>query len=105
MRPVSQIRRLGATLTYARELDTLPLGSVVLVSSSPDPCYFRRSSLGWLACHRDGDTSLHAELVEDLDGWPTALPTRELRLPAVVIYLPADMVLPPRDRARYKVVA
>ena len=105
MRPVDQIRQLGATLTYGRELDALPLGSVVLVSSSPNPCYFRRSSLGWLACHGDGDTSLQAELVADLDGWPTALPTRELRLPAVVVSLPTHMVLPPRDRARHKAVA
>lgn len=104
VKSVTLIRRRGAVLDTSRELDCLPLGSIVRADSSPAPAYFRRSSLGWLACHEDGDTRLHAELVVELSGWPAALPTNELRRPAVVVELPTELVLPPRDRPRHKKV-
>lgn len=78
-------------LTRLRELDALPLGAVVMASSSPAPCYFRRVFGGWHACGPYGDTALHEQLVRELDGWPVVLPHRDLRRPVAVVARPDEL--------------
>ena len=72
-------------LTRLRELDALPLGAVVMATSSPAPRYFRRVAGGWHACGPYGDTALHEQLVRELDGWPVTLAHRDLRRPVAVV--------------------
>lgn len=81
-------------LTRLRELDALPHGSVVMATSSPAPCYFRRVPGGWHACTPYGDTSLHEQLVRELDGWPVTLAHRDLRRPVALVARPDDLPRP-----------
>lgn len=80
----------GARIDRIRELDALPVGTIVRATSSPEPRYFRRYGSGWLACSLDGDTRLHVELWVALDGWPPVLPSSDLRRPATVVCMPDD---------------
>lgn len=88
----------GSLVGRVRELDNLPPGSIVQAADpNPSPCYFRRYGSGWLACTADGDTRLHAELWVTLDGWPTVLPTRDIRRPATVVVVPDHHVNDPAE--------
>lgn len=71
-------------LTRIRELDALPLRSLVLVTA-PAPVYFLRVAGGWKAADARGRTDLHDELVRDLAGWPATLSSRDLRRPVAVV--------------------
>lgn len=78
-------------LTRLRELDALPFGSVIMATSSPAPCYFRRVPGGWHACSAYGDTALHEQLVRELDGWPVTLAHRDLRRPVALVARPDEL--------------
>lgn len=71
-------------LTTLRQLDRLPLRSLVLVHA-PAPRYFLRVAGGWKAADARGSTGLHDELERDLEGWPAVLESRDLRRPVVVL--------------------
>lgn len=81
---VTPLRRL-------RELEPLPLGTLVLASSNPDPRYFRRVAGGWHACDAHGDTALQAILAADLAGWPDTLEHSDLRRPVAVVATPDEL--------------
>lgn len=82
-------------LTRVRELDALPVDTLVMVSGTVEPRYFRRAGSGWHAADAHGDTALHDELVRDLSGWPEAVPSRDLLRPVYVVAEPHE--LPARD--------
>lgn len=79
-----QLRRL-------RDLDKLPLGTLVLATSSPAPRYFLRVAGGWHAADATGCTELHDMLVRDLSGWPSELSSRDLRRPVYVVAKPDEL--------------
>lgn len=74
-------------LTRIRELNRLPAGTIVLATSHPEPRYFLRHSLGWLACSALGDVTEHMALWTQLEGWPAFLKSRDLRRPVTVVAL------------------
>lgn len=84
-------------LARLRELDALPCGTLVLATSNPDPRYFRRVPGGWHAADATGCTELHEVLVRELDGWPSALPSRDLRRPVYVVARPDELDTSPTD--------
>lgn len=88
------LHALPQKLTRLRELHALPVGSVILASSAPDPRYFRRVVGGWHACDAYGDTALHELLVRELDGWPIVLPNCEIRRPVALVARPDDLPRP-----------
>lgn len=79
------------TLTRLRELDGLPLGTLVLATSSPAPRYFLRVAGGWHAADPWGSTDLHDSLTADLAGWPRVLSHRDIRRPVYVIGKPDEL--------------
>lgn len=79
-----QLRRL-------RDLDKLPLGTLVLATSSPAPRYFLRVAGGWHAADAHGSTELHDILVRELAGWPPVLTSRDLRRPVYVVANPDEL--------------
>lgn len=74
-----------------RELAALPLGTLVLATSSPAPRYFLRVAGGWNAADYRGDTTLQRVLAADLDGWPAVLPHRDIRRPVYVVARPDEL--------------
>lgn len=72
-------------LTRLRDLDALPLGTLVLATSSPAPRYFLRVAGGWKAADAHGSTELHAILYRDLSGWPLVLDHADILRPAYVV--------------------
>lgn len=91
---VNKLHTPGAQLTRVRELDDLPAGTIVLATSHPEPRYFYRHSSGWLACSALGDVTEHMTLWTQLDGWPAALPSRDLRRPVTVVELAERQAVP-----------
>jgi len=85
-----QLRRL-------RELDALPLGTLVLATSSPAPRYFLRVAGGWHAADSRGRTDLHETLHAELSGWPTVLRNSDLRRPVYVVARPDELDATPTD--------
>lgn len=79
-----QLRRL-------RELDALPLGTLVLATSSPAPRYFLRVAGGWHAADARGRTDLQAILHAELAGWPPVLRHEDIRRPAYVVAKPDEL--------------
>lgn len=72
-------------LTRIRELNALREGTLVMVSDTPEPRYFRKAPHGWYAADAHGDTALHHELVRELQGWPETLNSTDLRRPVYVL--------------------
>lgn len=79
-----QLRRL-------RELDALPLGTLVLATSSPAPRYFLRVAGGWHAADARGRTELQTILHRELAGWPPVLRHEDIRRPAFVVAKPDEL--------------
>lgn len=78
-------------LPRLRDLEALPLGTLVIATSSPAPRYFLRVAGGWKAADSRGDTTLQRVLVADLEGWPAVLPHRDIRRPVYVVARPDDL--------------
>lgn len=78
-------------LRRLRELDALPLGTLVLATSSPAPRYFLRVAGGWHAADARGRTELQAILYRELDGWPPVLRHEDIRRPAYVVASPDEL--------------
>lgn len=87
---------MTAHLSRLRELDALPLRTLVLVSS-PEPRYFLRVPGGWHAADARGDTALQDELVRELPGWPETIPSADLRRPVVAVDRIPEPVLTLRE--------
>ena len=84
-------------LTRLRELDALPLGTLVLATSSPAPRYFLRVAGGWHAADARGRTELQAILHSELAGWPPVLQHKDIRRPAYVVAHPDELDTSPTD--------
>lgn len=82
-----QLRRI-------RELDALPLGTLILATSSPAPRYFLRVAGGWHAADAHGSTELHDILVRELAGWPAVLRHKDIRRPVYVVADPHELTVP-----------
>lgn len=78
-------------LRRLRELDALPLGTLVLATSSPAPRYFLRVAGGWHAADAHGRTDLQAILHAELSGWPPVLRHGDIRRPAYVVAKPDEL--------------
>lgn len=78
-------------LRRLRELDALPLGTLVLATSSPAPRYFLRVAGGWHAADARGRTELQAILYRELEGWPPVLRHDDIRRPAFVVAKPDEL--------------
>ena len=78
-------------LRRLRELDALPLGTLVLATSSPAPRYFLRVAGGWHAADARGRTELQAILHRELTGWPPVLQHKDLRRPVYVVAKPDEL--------------
>lgn len=86
--------RTDKTLRRLRELDALPLGTLILASSNPDPRYFLRVPGGWHAADAYGDTALQRILAADLTGWPDTLTHDDIRRPVAVVAKPDELPVP-----------
>lgn len=78
-------------LRRLRELDALPLGTLVLATSSPAPRYFLRVAGGWHAADYRGRTELQTILHRELTGWPPVLRHEDIRRPAYVVAKPDEL--------------
>lgn len=78
-------------MTRIRELEAIRPGTLVMATSSPSPRYFLRVSSGWHAADYRGCTALQRILSAELEGWPDALHSSDLRLPAVIVSYPDEL--------------